>query len=233
MESSDLSIATELGFNKQGQALRRKGRLTRQKFLDETFALLHNAPLEEVTVPNIAAKVGMSTATFYLYFSDIDELYLELAEHAGNDLHVLLELVETAWPIDKNFEHALRFVRVFLDVVRRHRPVIHLRNARADRNDERFDAVRVKSAAPLLQALGRQLHRAEAGSRTPEVDFSDSVGAALFTGLERLSVRLCGPNETQGDIDMLIRAQAQIIADCISAAARGRSEGRPNLPGRN
>jgi AcrR family transcriptional regulator len=233
MESLDLPVSAELSFNKQGQTLRRKGRLTRQRFLDETFALLHSASLEEVTVPNIAAKVGMSTATFYLYFSDIDELHLELAEHAGNDLQKLLDLIETPWPLDRNFEYSLRFVQGFLDVVRRHRPVIHLRNARADRNDKRFDTVRIKSATSLINALGRQLHRIEDDSRSLEVDFSLSVGAALFTGLERLSVRLCGPDEALEDTEILIHAQAQIIADCISAAARSRSEGRPNLPGRN
>ncbi len=232
MESSALAQPSDLNVNKQGQALRRKGKITRQRFLDETFALLHNVTLEEVTVPNIAAQVGLSTATFYLYFSDIDELYLELAERAGNDFHVLLELVETPWPLTKIYEHAIGFVTAFLSIVRRHRPVIHLRNARADRCDKRFDNMRIKSARPLIEALGRQLHRHEGTVKTHEVDFSEAIGATLFTGLERLSIRISGQNERTEDTEILIQAQAQVITDSISAAARGRRRGYENLPGR-
>ena len=225
--------SSDVNTNKQGQKLRRKGRLTRNKFLDQTFSLLHSQPLDQITVPNIASRVGLSTATFYLYFTDIDEIYLELSERAGKDLHFLLEFVKDPWPLAKNYECSLVFVTAFLNVVRLHRPVIHLRNARADRNDKRFDKVRLRSALPLIEALGRQLHRSESEDRTPDIDFAECTGAALFTGLERLSIRLCGPDEIPEDTELMLRAQAQIIADSIAAAARSRRQGRKNLPGRN
>jgi AcrR family transcriptional regulator len=233
MENLAVPLLVDPDLNKQGQTLRRKGKLTRQKFLDATFELLHSVTLEEVIVPNIAAKVGLSTATFYLYFSDIDELYLELAHRAGDDLRVLREFVETPWPLNACYEHALKFVAGFLNVVRLHRPVIHLRNARADRDDKRFDTERLRSAHPLIVALGRQVHRSETADMTPEMDFSECIGAVLFTGMERLSIRLCGPDSNIEDVELLMNAQAQIITDCITSAARTRHQGHANLPGRN
>jgi AcrR family transcriptional regulator len=221
METQYLPKYFDIKINKQGQELRRKGRITRQKFLDATFYLLHSDSLDQVTVPNIASRVDLSTATFYLYFSDIDEIYLELSERAGEDLHELLKFLEVPWPLAKVFENSLAFVSAFMDVVRLHRPVIHLRNARADRNDSRFDKVRLRSARPLIQALGRQLRRSESLVGSPEIDFSEAVGAVLFTGLERLSIRLCGPDAETADAILLLNAQAQVIADSI-AAARNR-----------
>ena len=71
--------------NKQGQALGRKGGETRRRLLDATLELIATEDSHKLTASRIARAAGLASQSFYLYFKDIDEILLVLAEEASAD----------------------------------------------------------------------------------------------------------------------------------------------------
>jgi AcrR family transcriptional regulator len=205
--------------NKQGQVLGAKGHATRLQLLDATFKLLHELPFNEIVVPAITSMAMTSTATFYRYFSDLDEAFLELSVRAGKEMDTLDGLICELWPEDQVENNALRFVSAYVNLVRLHRPVIHIRNFSADRGDEAFEKVRRRSARSIIVGLGYQIH----WGREDAVDAAECKAAVMFTGMERLAVQLTSPRGVNPEeAELLLSMQASILTDVIRAAAQAR-----------
>jgi AcrR family transcriptional regulator len=205
--------------NKQGQLLGAKGQATRLQLLDATFKLLHELPFNEVVVSAITSLAATSTATFYRYFSDLDEAFLELSILAGKDMAALDRLLHELWPENEIEDFARRFVAAHVNLVRLHRPVIHVRNFSADRGDEAFDKVRISSARSIIVGLGRQIHRTFSDARNDVVESAECKAAVLFTGMERLAIQLTAPRSADPrEVEIIIAAQADILTDVIRAA---------------
>ena len=78
--------------DQSGRVLGPKAQQTRQRLLDATHALLARRGLRELRVVEIARKIGTSPATFYQYFSDVEEAVLSLAEQAGENVPAIVEV---------------------------------------------------------------------------------------------------------------------------------------------
>ena len=90
-----------------GRVPGRRGRATRDKLLKSTADLLNKNSYRDLTVVEIAKRAKTSTATFYQYFTDVQEALVELARKLtdeGPELVAFIEAGENA----KDLSGALR-----------------------------------------------------------------------------------------------------------------------------
>ena len=66
-------MAYEVTLNKQGQVLGRKGQETRRNLMAATRRLLCTSSPVDITAVAIAKVAGTSSASFYMYFDDVQD----------------------------------------------------------------------------------------------------------------------------------------------------------------
>ncbi len=78
-----------------GRVPGRRGLATRQTLLETTAELLTSSSYRDIRVVDIARQAGVSPATFYQYFADVESAVLvlaaELAERGADELRALVE----------------------------------------------------------------------------------------------------------------------------------------------
>src|SRR5215469_9487910 len=84
-----------------------RGRLTRQRLLDATVELLSTTSWRSVKVTDIARQAGTSPATFYQYFSNVEEAIRVLAEAMVDQAAQLSELVGGNWSPAHSWDTAM------------------------------------------------------------------------------------------------------------------------------
>jgi len=110
------------------------GEETRCKLLDAARDLGEELPPPKITVETVASRAGVSRATFYLYFEDKDDIYLELAREACDILYSeASRSPESVTPRDS----IVSATRGYAEALARVKPVLRFLYAIAP-SDERF-----------------------------------------------------------------------------------------------
>ena len=170
-----------------GRKLGPRALRTRQRLLDATAELLRERSVLDLSVVEIARRVGSSPATFYHYFKDVEEAVLQLAEQAADEMPVVLDLIDGNWTGQRGLATSRAIVDAFVDHWDRHHAVLLVRNLSADKGDRRFQRVRRRALAPLLEHLAERIREGqEAGRVSPEMN-PHAAAAALASVLERLA----------------------------------------------
>ena len=147
VEAEDLRAA-------DGRVPGRRGRATRQRLLACTAEMLRTTSYRSVKVIDIAREAGMSPATFYQYFSDVEAAILVLAEEMAHDGQRLVRLVaEGTWKGKAGYRTALDLTDAFFDFWDQHRPVLRVVDLTTEEGDNRFRNIRVR----LLNAVTIEL----------------------------------------------------------------------------
>lgn len=198
--------------NKHGQSIGRKGIESRRRLLDATRALLKDEASYRLTAAAIARSAGLASQTFYLYFSDIDELLLILSEEASADTaEILAALTETPASVPPAV-YSARFIEVFSAYWDRHRAILSIRNYQSDNGHAGFLKARQDSAVPLVQAMANRMVAANPQGKLGEADaFARSM--IIYAAIERMAARYTRPGQQEGSInaDLLKRAEADIL----------------------
>lgn len=147
--------------NQNGQAMGRKGMETRRRLMDTTVGLLENGRLRDVRVADITRAAGMSTATFYVYFSDVTDVVLAALEELDQSPPELLALIDADWADGEPEARAQRIVQAYCDNWARHHAVFRVRNLAADEGDLRFRVSRGNAIRGLLAAGAAAIRRAQ------------------------------------------------------------------------
>jgi AcrR family transcriptional regulator len=135
---------------------RQSGIETRAGLLKAAEKLAAKMSIAKVTVQHVADLAGVSRATFYLYFDNISEIYLDLARRACEDLYLVAGQGSNGRGPRESIDHATRsFVSGFREQAAAMRVLYSLAY-----EDDRF--------AELLRAsqrafLGRIEHSIERG----------------------------------------------------------------------
>lgn len=170
----------------------RRGRATRRRLLDATAQLLESNTYRDVKVVDIARVAGTSPATFYQYFSDVEEAVLALAEEveelAGAALGELV--VAGSWKGADGWANALGLADGFVSTWDRHRSVLRVIDLATDEGDQRFRAVRTRMLGAPSEALvtlleGRGERPADARAEAGVVVSMLAHVAAHRAGLEQ------------------------------------------------
>jgi AcrR family transcriptional regulator len=144
----------------------RRGQLTRRRLLDATTVLLERLPYRDVKVVDIAREAGTSPATFYQYFSDVEEAVLAIADEMASAVGPLLASLvsSSSWTDADGWAAALRVADGFIAVWDAHRSVLRLIDLATDEGDARFRTVRTRLlGAPAEAFVAVVRRRAVAG----------------------------------------------------------------------
>lgn len=174
--------------NKHGQSLGRKGHETRQRLMNAALKLLKVSSPVELTAVSIAKKAKSSSATFYLYFSDVRGILLALNEAAEADMVEVHEVLDEPWdPNMLELEHADRVVRAFVSVWDKHREILRYRNLEADRGDLEFESIRLRTSVRMVSRFADHIYAAH--PRESGFTRNDAMAEAsvLVAAMERLA----------------------------------------------
>ncbi len=173
--------------NKQGQALGRKGEESRRRLLDATLALLTRGSIHKISASAIAREAAMASQSFYLYFKDIDEIILALAQEAAVDLQEVVALLVNAPSGSEPEMLSKQVIDAFSDYWDRHRPILIARNYIADSGNKQFLELRQNATMPMIHAIADRIQSA----RPEDVTRVKAVSRAIivYSAMERLAAR--------------------------------------------
>lgn len=154
--------------------------------MDATRTLLAERGLRELRVADIARAVSTSPATFYQYFSDVEDVVLHLAAEANEALPVLLELFEGSWRGVEGKRRARAVVEFFMHYWDDYGPILRIRNLAADEGDARFMDLRRAAMEPILAAMVSLMERSGASKKHPLI-VPGSAALAMSAILDRLA----------------------------------------------
>jgi AcrR family transcriptional regulator len=170
-----------------GRPLGPRALKTRERLMDATGDLLAEKSILDISVVDIARKVGTSPATFYHYFKDVEEVTLHLAERAADEMPAVVEMIDGSWTGEEGLTRARRIVDAFIAHWDSHHAVLQLRNLGADRGDKRFIRIRRDALGPVLDSLAAHIGQTQKRGSLPASVHPYIAAAALGSILERLS----------------------------------------------
>jgi len=205
--------------NKQGQKLGRKGGESRRRLLDATLSLIERESLHKLSASKIARAAGMNSQSFYLYFKDIDEVLLKLAEEAAVDAQDVVASLAQApsdWP-------AVTVSRAFVDRYgtywNKHRAILNARNYIADSGNIAFLKLRHDTTMPIIYAVADRIMDADQA-----IERRTAVARAVivYLAMERLAARADAVQYTRDDAEDvdLVRAEIDILAQLFTPQSR-------------
>lgn len=165
-----------------GRAIGRRAQITRRRLLDETARLLELHGVVDLKVVEVSRAAGTSSATFYQYFTDMDDAILALAAEAGERERALLGFVTEAWVGADGRDLVRDFIDRYHHFWSEYRGVLRVRNLKAEEGDPRYQRIRSRSSIPMAEALGALVHRD--GEFSGLVPFA--TGGAMLGMIERL-----------------------------------------------
>ncbi|MFE6412063.1 TetR family transcriptional regulator [Streptomyces sp. NPDC057837] len=207
--------------NTTGPAMDVNGRIvgeralaTRQRLADALAYFLSSQPFRDITVIDIARRAGTSPATFYQYFSSIEDALLLVAHHVVQESGQLAPDTVAAEGCG-GLTAARQLIDRLFDFWQAHQAVIRTIDAKAAEGDVRFVEVRnhllSTAGTPLDRAMERQ--GAPAGSTVrPKV-----LTGALVTLLTSAATHESG-FAAWGTQDELRDCLASLLVNSIQAA---------------
>ncbi|WP_296259621.1 MULTISPECIES: TetR/AcrR family transcriptional regulator [unclassified Pseudomonas] len=180
-------MAYEVTMNKQGQILGRKGQETRHKLMMATRRLLFTHPLVDITAVAIAKAAGTSSASFYMYFDDVQDVLYALGLMANEEMAEVAKLLETPWAAGTFEKEALVLIETLNAVWSRHREILRYRNLEADRGDPRFDELRMNTYIPFIERFAKLILAVNpaVGGRKRSDAYAEAT--ALHASMERMA----------------------------------------------
>ena len=193
-----------------GRPLGARALRKRQLILETTRALLEERGLRELRVADIARAIDTSPATFYQYFSDVDDVVLRLAAEVNDELPALLQLFEGTWRGAEGLRRARDVVLFFIRYWDTHGAILRVRNLAADEGDRRFMDLRRSAMEPILAAMVVLMERS-GGTKKDTGIVPIAAALAMSAILDRLAayrrtVELAGISQEE-----LVATSAQIL----------------------
>lgn len=178
-----------------GRIIGERAQQTRRRILDATASLLRQQGALDLKVMDVAREVGTSPATFYQYFSDVeDAIYALSTEMIEKVVPIHAQLSQDWSDSDEasGLDLARRLVSDYTDFWDENGAVLRIMLLRADERDERFRQVRRDYNAPFMSAMVAKVRAAQdAGRLTGALD-AEATAGAMLAALDRL------PNYREG-----------------------------------
>jgi AcrR family transcriptional regulator len=108
----------------QGRELRARGRRTLQRLLDAGVTVFARRGYHAARVDDIVKVARTSHGTFYLYFSNKEDLFRTLAENVASEMRELAESMPTMTAGDDGYDVLRVWLERFADVYEHYGPVI-------------------------------------------------------------------------------------------------------------
>jgi AcrR family transcriptional regulator len=197
--------------NLYGQKIGRKGAETRARLMKATENLLEKRSIMELSVADIAAMAGTSSSAFYVYFDDVNEAVLAVAQTIQQITPEIEELLSVPWTTEDAQEKAPALVKAYVAFWQEHHAILRIRNVTADEGDKRFEEVRHESVERLHSLLQQRIADADNG-----LDPSSGASAVLVL-IERVAVIVRLPlRRRHSSRTQLIQSAAFMVAHALT-----------------
>lgn len=162
------------------RTLRAQGQKTLRKLLDAAMVVFARRGYQAARVDDIVKLARTSHGTFYLYFSNKEDLLRALIAEAAEEVRALDRLISEIGPDEAGWKELRSWIGAFSDAWLRHAPVL---KAWADlvMSDAGFGEQALSAVAGVITSLARRI--AEAGP-PPGIDPVAGAEAAVVM-LER------------------------------------------------
>jgi AcrR family transcriptional regulator len=187
-------------------SLGQKGASTRGRLMASARRLLAERSAVGLTSLAIAQGAGMSAASFYNYFVNVEAIIHALCVEAGAETRGIVEAARLR-PGDDQQAIARRFVDAYDDHWRAFRPVLSVRNMEAERGNIAFQLLRPATGDAEIEDRSGQI-------------------AVAVAAIERLApaagLYLDEPNSFRRfPRDLLRGAQVDLLADALGSEPKG------------
>jgi AcrR family transcriptional regulator len=170
-----------------GRRLGRRAQATRRKLLDATAELLETRRLLDLTVVEVARRVGTSPASFYQYFQNVEEAVLALSDEIGEQLFEFVPLVERPWRGPAGFEACKLLVARFIDHWDEHRAVLRVRDLAAAEGDQRFRQARNESMSIITDRLSDKIAESQRAGKVAATITPYAAASAMVAMIGRMA----------------------------------------------
>jgi len=186
------------GIPAQQRELRAQGRRTMRRLLDAALKVFAQRGFHAARVDDIVRVARTSHGTFYLYFSNKEDLLRALAVDCAHEITDLAAGIGPVGPDEAGREELRRFLGEFLATYRRYGPVIRawMEDQVGDRDVDRLG---VRAFTAIGERLGMRMR--ESGVEIAENEQA-AVGA-LMAMLERFSYGVASRRSTANDAAVL------------------------------
>jgi AcrR family transcriptional regulator len=221
-------MAHEAITNKQGQILGRKGQETRQRLMAAARKLLCSSSPVDLTAVAIAKAAGTSSASFYMYFDDVQDVLYSLSQLAGTEMTEVAKLLDAPWTFETLERETIELIEALNSVWSRHREVLRYRNLEADRGDPRFEELRMNTYIPFIERFARRILSLNpaTGSRRKSDAYAEAT--VLHAAMERLAATDPMVVEKGLGSHKLVSALARIIIQTLRSG--GDNLAQPSKP---
>ncbi len=110
----------------QGRELGRQGQRTVRKLLEAGLAEFDENGFQAVRVDDVVRRANISHGTFYLYFSNKDDLFKTLLRDALDDMQVITDEFPVVTRNDSGLTALRKWTRKFCDVYAAHAAVLRI-----------------------------------------------------------------------------------------------------------
>jgi AcrR family transcriptional regulator len=163
----------------QSRELRAQGRKTMRRLLDAGMRVFADRGFHAARVDDIVRAARTSHGTFYLYFTNKEDLLRALATECGHEISALADTLGPVGPDAEGYLELRAFLGRFFGTYRRYGPIIRAwMEGHVD--DREVGALGVRSFTDIANALDRRIREAGAASSAA------SIGA-LMALLERFA----------------------------------------------
>lgn len=181
MTDQEPTLATD------GRPIGARAQATRQRLLEATEKLLARDGVLDIKLVDVTREIGSSPATFYQYFSDIDDVLAELADQVTDVARELAATLDRSWSTPADYDKALDFVRRYDTYWHDHDAVLRARNLKAEEGDARFRSKRSESQLLFMDALTAIIDASVAAGRLPTETDAVTRSAGMLAMLERVT----------------------------------------------
>jgi AcrR family transcriptional regulator len=172
-------VAREAGVPAQSRDLRAQGRKTMRRLLDAGMRVFADRGFHAARVDDIVRAARTSHGTFYLYFTNKEDLLRALATECGLEMSGLAETLGPVALDAEGYAELRAFLGRFFATYRRYGPVIRAW-MEGHVEDRSVSALGVRSFTDIASALGRRMR--ESGGKGDDASIS-----ALMALLERFA----------------------------------------------
>ncbi len=200
----------------RARRLRAQGRQTLRKLLDAGLVAFEERGYHVTRVDDIVSEAGTSHGTFYLYFSNKEDLFRALVSDVTAEMDGLAESLPAIKPSKTGYEDLGAWIGKFYDLYARYHPVIRAWTEAAAENAEL-----ARTGGRVLRLLVDRLARRIEEVDPPQVQDPTAAAVALVAMVER-AVSYSVVHTVPVKRDALVGDLAAIAHVGIFAGARRR-----------
>lgn len=189
----------------------RRGQETRRRLLEVTAEMLRTGSYRDLAVVDIAREVGVSPATFYQYFPDVETAIFFIADHIADEgRDRLTGLVQD---IDlQTTDGAEALAEGFLDLWRQYDAIFRVLDLGAAERDARFQSRRTQLLSGPTAALQEAIAAQQASGALSHTIDPAAVAATLTSMLAHVAAHRRGLREWGVAREDLVASMGRLVA---------------------